>query len=205
VSLQFIPKDHPFYNLEGKRQYCIVLHRPLRRPAFIIDKRCRCRSCGYYSGIFLLVWWGGVCKISFKFNVSVKIVVAKHYFGPETLNFKPKNKIMNEIKYFCPCDNRKSILWLWRPWIVFGQWGDEMLIRKSEQRVRITKPCADLPLETEKIGSCGYVCLTLYTRRRASISIYKKKKHEAGSGIAPLPVQPGAVLASMNYWKTIWN
>jgi aspartokinase/homoserine dehydrogenase 1 len=34
VGLQFIPKDHP-YNLEGKRQYRIVLYGPLCRSTSI--------------------------------------------------------------------------------------------------------------------------------------------------------------------------
>jgi hypothetical protein len=47
-------------------------------------------------------------------------------------------------------------------WIVFRQcWEDEMVIRKSDKRIRITKLVgADLPLETEKerSRSSGFEC-----------------------------------------------
>lgn len=60
VGLQQIPKEHPFYNLEGKDN--IVLFYTERYPDYPVDQRCRrwscCYSfwnfCRYYKNCYLL-------------------------------------------------------------------------------------------------------------------------------------------------------
>jgi homoserine kinase len=118
---------------------------------------------------------------------------------PETSNLK--QKIMNEIKIFCPA----TIANLSCGFDVLGTClenvGDEMIIRKTkEKRIRIIKIVgANLPLETEK-NVAGVAALALLNDVEAEfgfeIEIYKNIK--AGSGIGSSAASAAGAVFGIN-------
>jgi len=108
---------------------------------------------------------------------------------------------MNEIKLFCPATIANLSCGFDVLGLCLDNVGDEMIIRKTEQKgIRITRIIgADLPLETEKNVS-GVAALALLSEIETDfgfeIEIYKKIK--AGSGIGSSAASSAGAVFGIN-------